>query len=135
MKSFFKKETEEHREARAILRQPPVDVKPYTPRFNMNTITFDERFKVSLFYGIRTAYREYLDYCSWSGYKSLSAADYLLEEIKRSINYCKQPKEYINTITEVIMRYDLGKDGKKGTYNPTLNLEMYNQIIEKIKCN
>lgn len=134
MKSYLKKETAEHREAKEILRPKVTEAKQYTPRFDMRTFTMRERFKCYLFYNLRTAYREYIDYCSWYEVeKKLSAIDYIMPDVKQSVNACKMPQEYKDTIKAIIMRYDLGEHGKRGAFNPCLSLDMYNEIINTLE--
>ena len=134
MKSHLKKETAEHREAKAILRPKVVEVKQYHPRFDMRKLSKEERFKCYLFFNLRTAYREYIDYCSWyEKEKKLLAIDFIMPDIKQSVSACKKPQGYIDTIEAIIIRYDLGEYGKRGTFNPCLSLDMYNEIISKLE--
>jgi hypothetical protein len=117
--------------------------KGYAPRFKQSEMSTGERFKLDLFYSLRGAYCEYQQLLASNGGPEYlrgtkaTCAKFVSDAAKGSIFRfqrfglftAKEMERYGNAIEQMVSTYDLGQDGKRGTYMMLCSTEIYDKAI------
>jgi hypothetical protein len=136
MRSYLQRHNKEKQEARDILRaEREANAKAphvFKNRFPLSEMSAMDRYKVDLMYSLRTEYRSYLDYCGYytAGIK-MSAVEFLEEEVRIICSRNKRTDD-MPAILNVLGEFDLGVNGKKGSFNPLLSTVMYDEIVKRL---